>query len=133
MTGEARSAPDGRRVRRCPTSRGDPTAATALRTKPRIQVAAFRRRSRSRALTRTTTRRRLRTPADRQGVPWSGNGPRRGLDVEPGAGEAVRGVSATGQLFQPFRIAVALHREGRDGALDFTQIVGSHFDSSRSD
>ncbi len=33
---------------------------------------------------------RLRTPADRQGVPWSGNGLRRGLDVEPGAGEAVR-------------------------------------------
>src|SRR2546430_4533599 len=42
-------------------------------------------------------------------------------------------VSAAGELFQPFRIAVALHRDGRDGALDFTQIVGIQFDGSRSD
>ena len=36
-------------------------------------------------------------------------------------------------MFQPCRIAVALHRDGRDGALDFTEIVGSQFDGSRAD
>src|SRR5206468_5059899 len=42
-------------------------------------------------------------------------------------------VSAAGEFFQPFRIAVALHRDSRDGALDLTQIVGSQFDGSGSD
>jgi hypothetical protein len=37
-------------------------------------------------------------------------------------------VSAVGELFQSFRVAVTLNRDGRDGALDFTQIVANQLD-----